>query len=164
MMAAVDQRRRSHSARTPRASRSVKIPPTASVSSSDLAARTSRASRPSPAPRSTSRTTAPCTSTPPSKEGLERAMAMIERMFQEIEVGKVYTGRSSAPPHFGAFMELLPGKDGLIHVSELADCRVEQRRRRRQERRHRHRQVHRRRRKGPREDVPPRLAPRPSRR
>jgi polyribonucleotide nucleotidyltransferase len=58
-------------------------------------------------------------------EGLERAKAMIERMFQEIEVGKVYTGKVVSITAFGAFMEVLPGKDGLIHVSELAEGRTE---------------------------------------
>jgi polyribonucleotide nucleotidyltransferase len=58
-------------------------------------------------------------------EGLERAKSMIERMFQEIEVGKVYTGKIVSITAFGAFMEVLPGKDGLIHVSELAEGRTE---------------------------------------
>jgi len=50
---------------------------------------------------------------------------MIDRMFQEIEVGKTYTGRVVSITQFGAFMEVLPGKDGLVHVSELAEGRVE---------------------------------------
>jgi polyribonucleotide nucleotidyltransferase len=58
-------------------------------------------------------------------EGLERAKSMIERMFQEIEVGKTYTGKVVSITAFGAFMEVLPGKDGLIHVSELAEGRTE---------------------------------------
>jgi polyribonucleotide nucleotidyltransferase len=58
-------------------------------------------------------------------EGLERAKSMIERMFQEIEVGKVYTGKVVSVTAFGAFMEVLPGKDGLIHVSELQEARTE---------------------------------------
>jgi polyribonucleotide nucleotidyltransferase len=58
-------------------------------------------------------------------EGLERAKSMIERMFQEIEVGKIYTGKIVSTTAFGAFMEVLPGKDGLIHVSELAEGRTE---------------------------------------
>jgi polyribonucleotide nucleotidyltransferase len=57
--------------------------------------------------------------------GLDRAKAMIDRMFAEIEVGKTYTGRVVSVTAFGAFMEVLPGKDGLIHVSELAEGRVE---------------------------------------
>jgi polyribonucleotide nucleotidyltransferase len=50
---------------------------------------------------------------------------MIERMFQEIEVNKIYTGKIVSITAFGAFMEVLPGKDGLIHVSELAEGRTE---------------------------------------
>jgi polyribonucleotide nucleotidyltransferase len=58
-------------------------------------------------------------------EGLERARDMIERMFQEIEVNAIYTGKIVSVTAFGAFMEVLPGKDGLIHVSELAEGRTE---------------------------------------
>jgi polyribonucleotide nucleotidyltransferase len=58
-------------------------------------------------------------------EGLERAKSMIERMFAEIEINKVYTGKVVSITAFGAFMEVLPGKDGLIHVSELAEGRTE---------------------------------------
>ena len=57
--------------------------------------------------------------------GLDRAKEMIDRMFQEIEVGKVYTGRVVSVTAFGAFMEVLPGKDGLVHISELAEGRTE---------------------------------------
>jgi len=57
--------------------------------------------------------------------GLDRAKEMIDRMFAEIEVGKIYTGRVVSTTAFGAFMEVLPGKDGLIHVSELAEGRTE---------------------------------------
>jgi polyribonucleotide nucleotidyltransferase len=59
------------------------------------------------------------------QQGLDRAKEMIDRMFQEIEVGKVYTGKVVSVTAFGAFMEVLPGKDGLIHVSELAEGRTE---------------------------------------
>ena len=57
--------------------------------------------------------------------GLERAKEMIDRMFQEIEVGATYTGKVVSITAFGAFMEVLPGKDGLVHVSELAEGRTE---------------------------------------
>jgi len=59
------------------------------------------------------------------RAGLDRAKEMINRMFQEIEVGQTYTGRVVSITAFGAFMEVLPGKDGLVHVSELAEGRVE---------------------------------------
>jgi polyribonucleotide nucleotidyltransferase len=45
-------------------------------------------------------------------------------MFAEIEIGTIYEGRVVSTTNFGAFMEVLPGRDGLIHISELADFRV----------------------------------------
>lgn len=59
-------------------------------------------------------------------EGLERALEMIKRIFAEIEVGVIYEGKVVSTTNFGAFMEVLPGKDGMIHISELADFRVGQ--------------------------------------
>ena len=59
-------------------------------------------------------------------ESLECAKKMIEDMFAEVEVGATYTGKIVNTMAFGAFMEVLPGKDGLIHISELAEGRVEQ--------------------------------------
>jgi polyribonucleotide nucleotidyltransferase len=59
------------------------------------------------------------------QQGLDRAKEMIDRMFAEIEVGKTYTGKVVSVTAFGAFMEVLPGKDGLIHISELAEGRTE---------------------------------------
>jgi len=58
-------------------------------------------------------------------EGLERAMELIKRQTADIEVGAIYKGRIVSVKDFGAFMEVLPGKDGLIHISELALNRVE---------------------------------------
>lgn len=58
------------------------------------------------------------------KEGLERAIEMIGGVSQEIEPGKIYTGKIVSTTNFGAFMNLGGKKDGLIHVSELADFRV----------------------------------------
>lgn len=58
-------------------------------------------------------------------EGLEAAKAMIDRMFAEIEIGKLYTGKVVNLTTFGVFMEVLPGKDGLVHISELAEGRVD---------------------------------------
>lgn len=58
------------------------------------------------------------------KEGIERAVEMISGTSQEIEVGKIYTGRVVSTTNFGAFMNLGGKKDGLIHISELADFRV----------------------------------------
>jgi polyribonucleotide nucleotidyltransferase len=59
------------------------------------------------------------------QQGLDRAVEMINRMFAEVEIGKTYTGKVVSITAFGAFMEVLPGKDGLVHVSELAEGRVE---------------------------------------
>jgi polyribonucleotide nucleotidyltransferase len=59
------------------------------------------------------------------KESLDRAMEMIKGIFAEIEVGQTYTGKVVSTTNFGAFMQVLPGKDGMIHISELAGHRVE---------------------------------------
>ena len=45
-------------------------------------------------------------------------------MFAEIEIDAIYEGKIVSTTKFGAFMEVLPGKDGLIHISELAENRV----------------------------------------
>ncbi len=58
------------------------------------------------------------------QEGLDRAMELVTRMFKTIEVGEIYTGKVVSTTTFGAFMEVLPGKDGLIHISELAEGRT----------------------------------------
>ncbi|MEM6910475.1 MAG: polyribonucleotide nucleotidyltransferase [Verrucomicrobiota bacterium] len=58
------------------------------------------------------------------KEGLDRAIQLVKRVTAEIEVGESYTGKVVSTTNFGAFMEVIPGKDGLIHISELADRRV----------------------------------------
>ena len=60
------------------------------------------------------------------QEGLEAAKAMIDMMFAEVEIGTTYTGKVMNVTTFGAFMEVLPGKDGLIHISELDEGRVNQ--------------------------------------
>ena len=59
-------------------------------------------------------------------ESLHRAKELVTRMFAQIEVGKTYTGKVISTTKFGAFMQVLPGKDGLIHISELAHERVKQ--------------------------------------
>ena len=59
-------------------------------------------------------------------EGMARAREIIAGMTAEIEVGKVYRGKVVTIKEFGAFVEVLPGKDGLVHISELADFRVRQ--------------------------------------
>jgi polyribonucleotide nucleotidyltransferase len=54
-------------------------------------------------------------------EGANAAMAQIEALTGSIEVGRIYEGRVTSVKDFGAFVELVPGKDGLCHVSELSD-------------------------------------------
>lgn len=53
-----------------------------------------------------------------------KAKKMIEDLTAEVEVGKVYTGTVTRIMNFGAFVEILPGKEGLVHISELAHTRV----------------------------------------
>ena len=55
----------------------------------------------------------------------EHAIRMIEGLTKEIEVGERYTGQVTRLMNFGAFVEILPGKEGMVHVSELDTQRVE---------------------------------------
>jgi polyribonucleotide nucleotidyltransferase len=59
-----------------------------------------------------------------NRDSLNRAKEIITGMTREIEVGETYHGRVVSIKDFGAFVEVLPGKDGLVHISELADFRV----------------------------------------
>jgi polyribonucleotide nucleotidyltransferase len=52
------------------------------------------------------------------------AVDEIRRLTEDVELGRVYTGRVSRVEPYGAFVEILPGKDGLVHISQLADYRV----------------------------------------
>jgi len=58
------------------------------------------------------------------KEAAQKAIEMIENLTKDVEVGAVYTGKVMRLMNFGAFVEILPGKEGLVHISELADYRV----------------------------------------
>ena len=60
-----------------------------------------------------------------NSESAKRAADMIRGLTREVEVGEQYTGKVVRIMNFGAFVEILPGKDGLVHISELADYRVE---------------------------------------
>lgn len=53
-----------------------------------------------------------------------KAMEIIRGLTEEAEIGKIYTGRVVRTTPFGAFVEILPGKEGLVHISQLADYRV----------------------------------------
>ena len=54
----------------------------------------------------------------------EKAQRMIEALTEEPEVGRIYTGRVVRTTDFGAFVEILPGTDGMVHISQLADYHV----------------------------------------
>jgi len=54
-------------------------------------------------------------------EGAKEAMKKVEALTASVEVGRIYDGRVTSIKDFGAFIEILPGKDGLCHISELAD-------------------------------------------
>ncbi len=57
-------------------------------------------------------------------EAANRARRSIEVMVAEVEVGQTYTGKVVSIKPFGAFIEIIPGKDGLVHISELGEHRV----------------------------------------
>lgn len=54
----------------------------------------------------------------------EMAKAIIEGMTEEAQIGKVYTGTVRRTTNFGAFIEIIPGTDGMVHISELENHRV----------------------------------------
>jgi polyribonucleotide nucleotidyltransferase len=55
----------------------------------------------------------------------DKALRRIEELTEEPEVGEIYTGKVVRTTDFGAFVEILPGTDGMVHISQLADFRVE---------------------------------------
>ena len=57
-------------------------------------------------------------------EGMKKAISMIEMLLKEPEVGEVYEGTVTGIKEFGAFVEILPGKEGLLHISEMDRQRV----------------------------------------
>jgi len=60
-----------------------------------------------------------------TKVAAEKAKSMFEAVTAEAEVGTVYTGKVQKIVDFGAFVNILPGKDGLVHISQISDERVE---------------------------------------
>ncbi len=54
-------------------------------------------------------------------EGAEAARDKIQAMTEGVQVGRIYEGRVTSIKDFGAFVEILPGKDGLVHISELSE-------------------------------------------
>ena len=61
----------------------------------------------------------------PDSDSVVRAQAMVEELTQEAEIGKIYFAKVRRITDFGAFAEIFPGTDGLIHISHLAEGRVE---------------------------------------
>ena len=57
--------------------------------------------------------------------GAEEARDLIDQMTEEVQLGKIYTGEVVRVEPYGAFVNLLPGVDGMVHISQLADYRVE---------------------------------------
>ena len=55
------------------------------------------------------------------EESVKRALGRVEAMTASVQVGRIYEGTVTSVKDFGAFVEILPGKDGLCHISELAD-------------------------------------------
>ena len=60
-----------------------------------------------------------------NQESINAAKAMIEEIVREVEVGQIYDAKVVRIEAFGAFVELYPGKDALVHISKLADKRIE---------------------------------------
>jgi len=56
-----------------------------------------------------------------SDEGIKEAIDIVKSLTEDVEIGKTYRGKVTKLMNFGAFCEVLPGKEGLIHVSELDD-------------------------------------------
>lgn len=61
----------------------------------------------------------------PDGDGAQRALAHVDSMMQTPKLGKVYNGKVVRVADFGAFVEIMPGTDGLVHISQLSDSRVE---------------------------------------
>jgi len=57
-------------------------------------------------------------------EAGDKALKMIENLTKDVEIGQIYLGKVVKTTNFGAFVEVLPGKEGLVHISQLADERV----------------------------------------
>jgi len=60
----------------------------------------------------------------PSEEATQKAIRIIEELTRDVEAGATYSGKVTRTTNFGAFVEILPGKEGLVHISELADYRA----------------------------------------
>ena len=60
----------------------------------------------------------------PDEESAHKAINIVENLTKDVEVGSIYTGKVTRLLNFGAMVEIFPGKEGLVHISELAEYRV----------------------------------------
>ncbi len=60
----------------------------------------------------------------PEGPAVEKAISMVEGLTEEASIGRVYVGKVVRTESYGAFVEILPGVDGMVHISQLADYRV----------------------------------------
>lgn len=60
----------------------------------------------------------------PDDESCQRAISIIESLTKDPVVGDIYTGKVVSTTGFGAFVEILPGREGMVHISELENYRV----------------------------------------
>jgi polyribonucleotide nucleotidyltransferase len=60
----------------------------------------------------------------PDSKGVDRAIALIKEIVQEVEIGQLYLGKVKKIMDFGAFVEVLPGTEGLVHISQLDNQHV----------------------------------------
>ena len=58
------------------------------------------------------------------KEAGEKALEMVTAIVEDPEIGKIYNGTVKRITTFGAFVEILPGKEGLVHISEMDNKRI----------------------------------------
>ena len=61
----------------------------------------------------------------PDMESANAGLREVELLVKDVEVGEVYEGKVTRITTFGAFIEILPGKEGLLHISKMANHRVE---------------------------------------
>jgi len=60
----------------------------------------------------------------PNKESLSKAVEWIKDITRELEAGEIFEGKVVKIVDFGAFIELVPGQDGLLHISKMSDRRI----------------------------------------
>ena len=58
------------------------------------------------------------------EDSAKRAVEFVQNLVQEVEIGKIYLGKVKKVVDFGAFVEIFPGTDGLVHISQICDRRI----------------------------------------